>query len=665
METDSTTRADGAVLRWPDKDVVTSSGIGEFAAWLAEHRGLDFADHETLWRWSVDDIEGFWEAVWRYFGVRAHRPYDRVLGSRDMPGAKWFPGALLNYAEHMIGEDTDVDLPAVLAYSQTRDHTTLTFGELREQVACARTGLRRLGVRAGDRIVGYVPNVPETLIVFLAAASLGAVWASCAPEFGARAVIDRFAQLEPTILLMVTGYRYGAKTIDRSSEVAAIRSGLPTLRHVIQVPYGQKNLPGVTSWDEFIAEPGTLEFDPVPFDHPLYVLFSSGTTGLPKAIVHCHGGILLEHLKIHAFTLDIRRGDRALWFTTTAWTMWNFLISALLRRAAVVMVDGDFQWPDVRAQWHLAAESKATLMGTSPGYVMASRDCGVRPTREFDLSRLRQLGVTGAPLPETGFDWLDEQFEESVAINVMSGGTDTCTAFVAGGPWLPTYRGELAGRCLGVDAAAYDLEGNEVVDELGELVIRKPMPSMPVQFWNDPNGSRYRESYFGTYPGIWRHGDWVLFRRRGSCVITGRSDATLNRGGVRLGTNEFYQVVEELDEVRESLVLHIEDPAGGSGKLMLFVVLQPDRILDEKVRTAIHTTLRSQLSPRHVPDSIIAVTDIPRTATGKKLETPIKQILLGRAVDDVVRRDAIANPNALDAFIAVAPLVSANPAKEK
>jgi len=575
-----------------------------------------------------------------------------VLGRREMPGAEWFPGATLNYAEHAVGgADDEV---AVLAYSQTRDRVELTWEQLRDQVARARAGLVRLGVGRGDRVVAYLPNIPETLVAFLATASLGAIWASCAPEFGARSVVDRFGQVEPTVLLAVAGYGYGSKEIDRREQVAEIRAGLPTVRHVVHVPYGPDTLPDALGWAELLAEPGELAWEPVPFAHPLCVLFSSGTTGKPKAIVHSHGGILLEHLKNHGLSWDLRPGDRILWFSTTAWMMWNALVSGLLMRASIVMIDGNPMHPDLRWQWQLAEETGATLMGASPGFLMACRQEGVRPAAEFDLSRVRQIGAAGSPLPPEGYRWVAEQFGPDVLLNVGSGGTDVCSGIVQGSPLQPVWVGEIAGPCLGVAAQAFDDKGERVVGDLGELVITAPMPSMPVGFWGDADGRRYRDTYFDTYPGVWRHGDWVRFSEVGSAVIAGRSDATLNRGGVRLGTAEFYRVVEELPEVADSLVVHLEDPAGGNGELLLYVQLRPEADLDEALRRRIATALRTELSPRHIPDGIAAVPVVPRNRTGKKLELPAKRILLGAALDDVASRDVLADPTSLDPFVALA-----------
>ena len=635
----------------PAPDTRHTTVPGRFLDHLTRVRGLELGAYDPLWRWSVDDLEGFWSAVWDFFGVRASTPYERVLESREMPGARWFPGARLNYAEHAVGLPEDEGRVALLGRSQTRGPVDGTVGELREQVARARTGLQRLGVGAGDRVVAYLPNIPETVVAFLATASLGAVWCSCAPEMGPRSVVDRFDQVEPSVLLAVAGYRYGDKAVDRSASVAEIRAGLPTLRAVVDVPYAGGPLPDAVGWAELLADRGELAFAQVPVDHPLYVLFSSGTTGKPKGIVHGHGGILVEHLKNHGLSWDLQPGDRLLWFTTTAWMMWNALVSALLLRATPVLLDGNPLHPDLGEQWRLAEELRATHMGVSPGYLMACRKTGLQPARDHDVSSLRQLCAAGSPLPLEGYGWVVEQLGPRVLLNVGSGGTDVCSGIVQGSPLLPVWAGEMSGRCLGVDAHAFDPAGNAVVDELGELVITSPMPSMPVGFWGDQDGSRYRAAYFEDYPGVWRHGDWIRFTDRGSCVITGRSDATLNRGGVRLGTGELYRVVEELDEVVDSLVVHLEDPAGGNGELVLHVVLRDGLALDDDVRRVLSTALRTSLSPRHVPDTVRAVPAIPRTLTGKKLELPVKRILQGAAPDTVVSRDALADPAVLDPFL--------------
>ena len=647
----------GEVMWSPPPDVRETTQMGRFLDFVRDKRGRDLDGYDELFAWSVADLEGFWGAVWDFFGVRAHTPYERVLGSREMPGAEWFSGARLNYAEHMLGTQGDTREVAIVARSQTRAPFELTFGDLREQVARARAGLERLGVGPGDRVVAYMPNIPETLIAFLAAASLGAIWATCATEFGVRSVVDRLGQIEPVVLLAVDGYRYGTRDVDRRAEVAQIRAALPTLEHVVHVPYAggaDDALPDSVGWEELLAESGPLHFDPVTFDHPLYVLFSSGTTGLPKAIVHRHGGILVEHFKNQGLDWDLGPGDRLLWFTTTAWMMWNALVSTLLLRASIVTIDGNPGHPDVGAQWRLAEETRTTHMGAGPAFLMGCRKAGLQPGRELDLSSIRQMIAGGSPLPGEGYDWIYEQLGPDVLLNVGSGGTDVCCGIVQGSPMQPVYRGEIAGRCLAVDSAAFDPDGREVVGELGELVIRQPMPSMPVGFWNDPGDERYRDAYFDVYPGIWRFGDWIRFTERGSCVVTGRSDATLNRGGVRLGTAEFYAVVEELDEVVDSLVVHLEDPEGGPGELLLFVKLREGESLTDDMSGRIRAALRGALSPRHTPDAVAAVPAIPRTMTGKKLELPVKRILQGTPAEQVASRDALADPESIDAFVVYA-----------
>ncbi len=649
--------SDPAKVLWePTAEVAGNSQLGRYRNWLADTRGVRLESYDELWRWSVADLEGFWASIWDFFGIRASALYEQVLGSREMPGAQWFSGARLNYAEHAVGLEEDAQQTAVIGHSQTRAPLELSFGELREQVARARRGLERLGVGSGDRVVAYLPNIPETLVAFLATASLGAIWATCAPEFGPRSVIARFGAVEPKLLLTIAGYRYGERQIDRRGDVATVRASLPTLEQVVHVPYagGEADaIPQASTWEELLAEPGPLAFDPLPFDHPLYVLFSSGTTGLPKAIVHRHGGILIEHFKNHGLSWDLSAGDRLMWFSTTAWMMWNALISALLLRSSIVMIDGNPTHPDLGLQWRLAAQTRATVMGASPAFLMACRKAGLRLSESFDLTSLRELGVAGSPLPPEGFDWVYEQFGDELLLNVGSGGTDVCTGMVQGSPLQPVYSGEISGCCLAVDAAAYDQQGRPVTGELGELVLRSPMPSMPIGFWDDPGDVRYRAAYFEHYPGVWRHGDWILFTERGSCVITGRSDATLNRGGVRLGTGELYAVVEELPEVLDSLVVHLEDAAGGPGELILFVVLAPGADLED-LSPRIAGELRGALSPRHVPDTIEAVPAIPRTLTQKKLELPVKRMLQGARQEEVASRDALAEADALEAFAEIA-----------
>jgi acetoacetyl-CoA synthetase len=644
----------GDILWEPPADLRRSTEIGRFMEFAERRHGRQFGGYGDLWRWSVEDLEGFWGSIWDFYGLRAHTPFETVLASREMPGAVWFPGARLNYAEHLVGRDEDADRVAVVAQSQTRPEMELTFGELRVQVARARAGLQRLGVGPGDRVVAYMPNIPETLVAFIATASLGAIWAACAPEFGARSVIDRFAQIEPKVMLTVGGYGFRDRYVSRLAEVEAIRRRLTSLEHVVAVPYGEASVADAVPWSELLSSAGTLAFEPVAFDHPLYVLFSSGTTGLPKAIVHGHGGQLVEHHKNQGLGWDLKPGTRLQWFSTTAWMMWNALVSALLLRSSIVMLDGDPAWPDLAEQWRLAERNRPTVMGVSPPYLMACRKAGLNLRDDFDLSSIRVLCTAGSPLPAEGYRWVYEQLGPDVCLVNGSGGTDVCTGIVSGCPGAPVYEGEISCASLAVDAKAFDEDGHPVVGELGELVITSPMPSMPVALWGDEDGERYRASYFDRYPGVWRQGDWIKFTPRGSCVLTGRSDATLNRGGVRLGTGEFYSVVEEFPELADALVVHLEDDEGGMGELLLFVVPSPGATVDDEVLGRVRTALRSELSPRHVPDEIIAVSAIPRTLTGKKLEAPVKRLLRGEPAEKVASRDSLADPAALDAFVAVA-----------
>ncbi|MBO0871657.1 MAG: acetoacetate--CoA ligase, partial [Micromonosporaceae bacterium] len=538
--------------------------------------------------------------------------------------------ATLNYAEHVLrAPGLSGDDPAVLGYSQSRRPVTLSVGQLREQVRRVRAGLRRLGVQRGDRVAAYAPNIPETMVLMLATASLGAIFTSCAPEFGTRSVTDRWRQVRPSVLVAIDGYRYGSKAIDRRAEVAEIRAALPSVVHLIGLSYldGEREWPEALAWDGLAAptdEP--LEFEPVAFDHPLYILYSSGTTGLPKPIVHGHGGILLEHLKMLALHQDLGPGDRFFWFTTTGWMMWNYLVSGPAVGAAVVLFDGDPGWPDLGALWRLAEQAGITYFGTSAPFLLACRRAGIVPRDIADLAALRGVGSTGAPLPAEGFRWVYENVGDLLLAS-LSGGTDLCTGFLGGCPLVPVYQGEISCRALGASVQAYDPAGRPLLGEQGELVITKPMPSMPVGFWGDDSGARYRAAYFEAYPGVWRHGDWLTITERGTCVITGRSDATLNRGGVRLGTAELYSVVEELPEVLDSLAVHLEDPSGGPGELLLFLVLAEGQVLDEALRAQLAGRLRTALSPRHVPDEIHQVRGVPRTLSAKKLEVPVKKIL--------------------------------------
>ncbi|MDQ2673315.1 MAG: acetoacetate--CoA ligase [Chloroflexota bacterium] len=640
------------ILWSPPPDVRERTRIGAYLDWLERERGLRFDDYDALLRWSIDDLDGFWRSIWEHFDVGADA--GEALRDDRMPGARWFPDARLNWAEHCLRlggrEDDEVVL---VARSQSRERITLTAAQLRDEVARVRAGLLRLGVRRGDRVAAYLPNVPEAAVALLATGSIGAVWSSCAPEFGTRSVVDRWSQIEPSVLLTIDGYRYGEREVDRGVEMAAIREALPSLRHTVVLPYlrSRADLPDAITWEELRARPADPEFERVPFAHPLFVLYSSGTTGLPKPIVHGHGGILLEHLKIHALHHDLGAADRFFWFSTTGWMMWNYLVSGLAVDATIVLYDGSPAHPDLGFLWRMAAEEGVTYFGTSAPYLMACRKESLRPGEIADLSRLRGIGSTGAPLPVDGFRYVYDAISASAHLQSVSGGTDVCTAFVGASPLVPVWQGELSCRHLGCAVEAFSPDGRPLVGEQGELVITRPMPSMPVAFWNDPDGSRYRAAYFEDFPGVWRHGDWITFTERGSCVISGRSDATLNRGGVRIGTAEFYAVVEAIPEVADALVVHLDDP---DDRLLLFVALRDGVALTDDLRASILAELRTSLSPRHVPDEIRAVPSIPRTLSGKKLEVPVKRILTGTAPDLAASRGSLSDPASLDAFVALA-----------
>jgi acetoacetyl-CoA synthetase len=631
----------------------------DFMAAVRESRGVDLPDYAALHAWSVGDLEAFWSSAAEFLGVRWHSAPTAALGSRAMPGGEWFPGGTLNYAEHALtpgpGRE-DADTAIVFAREDGLERE-VTHAELRDQVARARAGLVGLGIGRGDRVVALAPNCVETLVLFLAAASLGAIWSSCSPDFGARAVHDRFAQIEPRVLLAVDGYRYGGKAFDIGSTVAQLRDRMPTLQATVLLPYldPSATLDGTLPWAELTATAAPLEFEPVPFDHPLWVLYSSGTTGLPKGIVHGHGGIVLEHLKALRLQMELGPGERFFWFTTTGWMMWNFLIAGLLVGATIVLYDGNPGHPDLGALWRLAERHRVGYFGISAPYVQSCLKAGLRPRDEVDLSAMRAIGSTGAPLSVEGFRWIGDAVGEHIQICSVSGGTDVCTAFVVAAPLVPVWLGELSCAALGAAVVAYDEAGKELVDEVGELVITEPMPSMPVSFWNDPDGTRLREAYFEDYPGVWRHGDWIRRTPRGSYVIYGRSDSTLNRGGVRMGTADFYAVTEGFDEVQDSLVIDTTElGAKDEGALLCFLVLADGATLED-VEPKLRRALRTELSPRHVPDRFILVDAVPRTLNGKKCEVPVKKILAGVDPERAVSRGALQDPDTLEPFLALRP----------
>ncbi|HET8975967.1 MAG TPA: acetoacetate--CoA ligase [Solirubrobacterales bacterium] len=668
----------------PSEEAIEHSRLTRYAAWLQRERGVEAPSYDELWRWSVDELEDFWASIWDYFEVeadgperatRAERgdvaerpeepPYESVLAERVMPGARWFEGARLSYAEHIFRGKAD-DEVAVVHASELRELSELRWGELRESVAEVAEGLRALGVGSGDRVVAYLPNGAEALIAFLATASLGAIWSSCSPDFGPSSVVDRFAQIEPKVLFAVDGYRYGGKDFDRRDTVAEIAARISSLERVVVVPYlthspdlspleEHDDVAAPMTWGQLreLGEGAPLRFERVPFDHPLWVLYSSGTTGLPKAIVQGHGGILLEQLKKLNLHVDAREGDRVFWFTTTGWMMWNFLVGALLTPASIVLYDGNPGHPDMGVLWDLAARTGVTCFGTSASYIAACMKDGVEPGDGRDLSRLRAVGSTGSPLSPEGFEWVYEHVGRDTWLFSTSGGTDVCTAFVGGVPTLPVYRGELQARALGAKVEAFDEDGNSVIDQVGELVITEPMPSMPVFFWGDEDGSRYRASYFEMFPGVWRHGDWIEITSRGTAIIYGRSDSTINRSGVRMGTSEIYRAVQSVPEVLDALVVDVPRE-GTEGWMPLFVVLREGGELDEELTKEIKRRIREACSPRHVPNEIHAIAAVPRTLSGKVLEVPVKRILMGEAPERAASRDSLANPEALDYFVRLA-----------
>ncbi|MBI2784429.1 MAG: acetoacetate--CoA ligase [Gammaproteobacteria bacterium] len=645
-------------LLWePSADFQRQTNMTAYMNWLADTRGLKFADYAALQRWSVAHLEAFWQSIWDYYRIQSTTPVARVLSSRAMPGAQWFAGASLNFAEHIFRGRGD-DRPALLAADERHDLRELSWAELEARVASVAGYLRGLGVVPGDRVVAYLPNIPEALIAFLAASAIGAVWSSCSPDFGTNSVVDRFQQIAPKVLIAVDGYGYNGKTIDRVAELGQLQAALPSLERILLIDHrggaGRCGLAAVDAWDQVLAKSvGPLHFESLPFDHPLWVLYSSGTTGIPKAITHSHGGVLLEQLKHLGLHCDVKPGDRFFWYSTTGWVMWNIGLSVLLLGAVPVIYDGNPAYPDQSRLWSMAERARLTHFGTGAAYLIACMKAGLKPGSNFDLKSLRVMGSTGSPLPEEAFEWVYHSVKPDLWLLSMSGGTDIASAFVGGCPLLRVHAGEIQCALLGVDVRALDEAGNTLVGEVGEMVVMEPMPSMPIYFWNDADDRRYRESYFEDYPGRWRHGDWMRVSAQGTIQILGRSDSTLNRGGVRIGTSEVYRGVELVDAVADSLAVSIELPGGGH-YLPLFVQLKPGFELNADIKTAINQSLRANFSPRHVPDAIFQIDEVPYTLTGKKMETPVKKILMGVAVEKAANRDAMKNPASLDYFLAFA-----------
>ncbi len=641
------------VLWQPSPERIARARISGFAAFAAARSSLDLPDYGSLWSYSTTDLEGFWSAVADYFAVRWRRSPERVLTASVMPGAEWFPGGTLNYAEHALsGSDTRPDTdPAVIVAREDGTEEQLTLAELRRRVGAAQAGLRRLGVGAGDRVAALLPNGIHALVGFLATAALGGVWSSCSPDFGPGSVIDRFTQISPTVLLAVDGYRYAGKDFAITETVEQLRAALPGLSGAVHISVlGTEPADGMIGWDDFVSVPGAVEFIPVPFSAPLWVLYSSGTTGLPKPIVQSVGGILLEHVKSIGLQSDLGPGDRFFWFSTTGWMMWNYLVGGLLVGATILLYDGSPGYPDLMTLWRLAERHRVSYFGTSAPFILACRKAGLAPA-ELGLTSIKTIGSTGSPLYAEGFDWIHDHVGADIQIASLSGGTDICTALVGAAPTVPVWKGEISCRALGARVEAFSRTGESLTDEVGELVVTAPMPSMPVFFWGD-DGTRLHDSYFADYPGVWRHGDWIRITPRGSCVIEGRSDATLNRGGVRMGTAEFYRVVELVPEVTDSLVVDTST-SSGAGDLLLFVVLADGAELTD-VEARLRSLIRSELSPRHVPGAVVPVSAVPRTLNGKKCEVPIKRILAGADVSSVVSMDALADPAGFDAFLSAA-----------
>jgi acetoacetyl-CoA synthetase len=650
--------AEGKLLWTPSEGLKSASHMARYMDWLASERGLTFADYDALWRWSVDDLEAFWGSICGYFDIRFHAPYERVLASRDMPGARWFRGATLNYAEHVFRNET-AEKPAILFASETRALQEISWRELKRQVASLAQALRGMGVKPGDKIAAYMPNIPETIVAFLATVSIGAVWSLCAPDVGKVAAEDRFKQIEPKVLIAVDGYRYGGKDYDRSEIVRDLSAHIRGLENLIVVPALRDSVKldsAVPAHDfrALTAGEANLDILAVAFDHPLWIVYSSGTTGLPKPIVHGHGGIVLEGMKLTTLHNNIGADDIFHWYTSSGWIMWNSQVGGLLAGATVAIYDGSPAVPDLGRIWRFVEEARVTFFGCGAAFFTNCMKAGVEPAKIADLSRLRGLGSTGSPLAAEAYEWIYDKVRRDIWLTPISGGTDFAGAFVAGCALLPVYSGEMQCRCLGAKVEAYDEAGQPLIEQVGELVCSAPMPSMPLGLLNDPGGKRYRESYFDLYPGVWRHGDWIKITSRGGAIIYGRSDATINRHGIRMGSSEIYRIVEDIPEVLDSLVVDLEY-LGREPHMALFVVLRNGVQLDTALVERINKNIRTGLSSRHVPNSVLQIDEVPRTLSGKKMEVPIKKLLLGQPLDKVANTEAMANPASLDWFARFAP----------
>lgn len=645
---------EGTLLWNPTTESKKGSEIVKYMNWLREKRNLNFATYEKLWEWSVNEIEEFWSSIWEYYEVRSSTSYEKVLKEEVMPGADWFTGAHVNYAEHIF-KKIDLEKTVIYSESEVRPFSKMTWRELQEKTASVATHLKQLGVQQGDRVVAYMPNIPETIIAFLAASSLGAIWSSCSPEFGVESTLSRFQQIEPKVLLTVDGYRYNGQSFDRMETVQELMEGLPSVEQVILIPYLNdkptvNKLKNSSLWDEVLMTKGELTFAQVPFNHPLWILYSSGTTGLPKAIVQGHGGILLAHLTLQGLQANVTEKDRFLWYTTTGWMMWNIVVGSLITGASVVLYDGSPSYPDLGVLWRLIEKSGVTSFGTSPGYILACMKEGIEPQKTYDLSKLSTFAYTGSPLSPEGFKWVYEKVKKDIRVAPSSGGTDLCAGIVGGNPILPVRAGEIPSRCLGVAVYSYNEQGKEVYDEIGEMVITRPFPSMPLYFWNDSENKRYHESYFNVFPNIWRHGDLLKITKEESAMIYGRSDSTINRMGVRSGSSEIYNSVEAIDEIIDSLVIDLSGYQR-QAYMPLFIVLREKITLTDDLKEKIKAKIKKDISPRHIPDDIFAVKEIPRTLTGKKMEIPIRKILQGLSVEKVVNLGAMSNPDTIDYFV--------------